>query len=185
MVSLPFVPKTLDAAVPSSPSLLRRYATAMTVVLFVIAAVTGVLMFFHLGGHTLTGLHEWLGLLFVAASLLHVTRNWGGFVKVAKTRRTWVLSGLAAIVAAGFLAAPQSQEGGNPVTALIQATEKAPISAVAPVLGMPVEELVTRLKIAGVTVAGPEQSLSQIAGAQGTDVRRLFAVVLKTAGSPQ
>ena len=186
MVSLPYVPTSPDnpetrpTVAKTSPSFLRRYATATTTVLFAVAAVTGALMFFHVGGHTLTGLHEWLGMLFVAASLLHVTRNWRGFVKVATTGRIWVLSGVAAIVAAGFLGAPQSQEGANPVTALIRATEAAPMSAVAPVLDMPVEEMTARLEMAGVRAAGPEQSLTQVAAAQGTDTRRLIAVVLKT-----
>ena len=189
MVSLPYVPVSPDnpeirpAAAKTSPALLRNYATAMTTVLFAVAAVTGVLMFFHVGGHTLTGLHEWLGMLFVAASLLHVMRNWRGFVKVATTGRIWVLSGVAAIVAAGFLGVPQTQEVANPVTALIQATATAPISAVAPVLDMPVEEMIARLEMAGIEVAGPDQSLTQVAAAQGTDTRRLIAVVLKTGAT--
>lgn len=180
-MSLPYVPESPSAAktdAKASPSFLRRYATAMTVVLFAIAAVTGVLMFFHVGGHALTGMHEWLGMLFVAAALLHVARNRAAFAKVAKAPRTWVLLGLAVTAAAGFLAAPQSEAGGSPVMALVQATGKAPISAVAPVFNMPVEEMIARLEKAGVRVTGPEQSLTQVATAQGTDTFRLISVVL-------
>jgi len=170
----------------ASPSILRRYATALTAALFAIAAVSGVLMFFHLDGHLLTGLHEWLGMLFVGAALLHVMRNWTAFAKVAAAKRTRVLFGLFALVAVGFVAAANSQTtGGNPLAVLAKVTATAPISAVAPVLDMPVEELVARLEMAGIKVAGPEQSLTKIAATQGADVRRLFAVVLKTDASPK
>lgn len=185
MVSPPYVPENRAASkadAKASSSFLHRYATAATAVLFAIAAGTGALMFFHVGGYTLTGLHEWLGMLFVAAALLHVVRNRVAFAKVVRARRTRALFGLAFIVSAGFIGAAQSQEGTNPLLALVRATETAPISAVAPVLDMPVEELIARLEMAGVRVEGPEQSLTQVAAAQGTDTRRLFAVVLKTGG---
>lgn len=184
MVSLPYVPERREAskADRNAPSFLRRYATATTAVLFAIAAGTGVLMFFHVGGHTLTGLHEWLGMAFVGAALLHVVRNRTAFAKVATARRTRMLLGLAFIVSAGFIGAAQSQAGANPLVALARATETAPISAVAPVLDMPVEEMIARLEMVGVRVEGPEQSLTQVAAAQGTDTHRLLSVVLKTAG---
>lgn len=188
MVSLPFVAAGREApksGAKTSSSFLRTYATAMTAVLFLVAAVTGVLMFFHVGGHTLTGMHEWLGMVFVAAALLHVVRNRGGFVKLAKAPRTWVLAGLVAIAAAGFLNAAQSQEGGSPVTALVRATGSAPLSALAPALNLPVEEMIARLEKAGIAVAGPDQSLKAMAATQGADTFQLLSVVLRKDESPR
>lgn len=182
MVSLPYVPRNRDAAAKASPSILRRYATAMTMVLFLIAAASGVLMFFHIDGHLLFKLHAYLGLVFVAAALLHVIRNRTAFAKVAKARRTGVLVGLAAVVAAGFIgSASLRANGGDPVFALARAAERAPLSAVAPVLGVSAEDLVARLHAAGVMVADAGQSVVQLAAAQGTDARRLFGLVLRAA----
>lgn len=181
MVSLPYVSRNRDAVAKASPSILRRYATATTMVLFVIAAASGVMMFFHIDGHLLFKLHAYLGLVFVAAALLHVIRNRTAFAKVAKARRTGVLVGLAAVVTAGFIGSASLQHGGNPAFALARAAERAPLSAVAPVLGVKPADLVARLHAAGIGIADAGQSVVQLAAIQGTDARHLFAVVLRAA----
>ena len=51
-------------------SLLNKYATILTIVLFVISGLSGVLIFFHIGNEFLMGMHEWLSVGFVIAAVL-------------------------------------------------------------------------------------------------------------------
>lgn len=51
---------------------------AAMIATFVVTAVTGVLMFLHVGRGLVTAAHEWLGLAFVVLALWHVVRNLAG-----------------------------------------------------------------------------------------------------------
>jgi len=84
------VPRTL-VAITAAGSPIQRYATAATAALFVVTGMSGVFMFFHVGGKMFTSLHEWLGMLFLAAAALHVVRNGRGMLKLMKTTRARVL----------------------------------------------------------------------------------------------
>lgn len=53
---------------------------------FAIVALTGFLMFFHLGNRYLKNLHEWLGLLFGLAGIIHLLLNWPVLVSYLKKR---------------------------------------------------------------------------------------------------
>lgn len=167
-----------------SESLLQKYATAITTAIFLIVGVTGVLMFFHIGNGAVNEIHEVLGLLFVAAAILHLVRNWNGLVKLLKMRRTQVLCGIAA-VSTVFLISFGREDGGNPMMRLIGAIEKAPVESLAPVLGTTTRDLVARLESRGIAVSAPGRSLAQLANDQGMDVRRLFMALVEDGRSRQ
>jgi len=161
----------------TSGSSIQKYATPLATALFAVVGVSGVLVFFHLGGGSLKGLHEWLGLAFVAAALLHVTRNWNGFIKLAKTRRTQALIGLTGIATAAFLLV-SGQGSGNPMKSFVFAAAEAPLPQVAQVLNIPADRLINDLKAQGFTVTGATQSLAQIAKASKRDVPEAFSVLI-------
>lgn len=50
----------------------RDVATSLTILVFIIVGTTGTLMFFHLFDAYTKQMHEYLGLVFVVAALLHV-----------------------------------------------------------------------------------------------------------------
>lgn len=176
-------PRTL-VATEAAGSPIQRYATAATAALFLVTGISGVLMFFHIGGKMFTSLHEWLGMLFVAAAALHVVRNGRGMVKLVKTTRAQVLFGLAGIAAAAFIATSTGSSAVNPALALVRAVEKAPIAAVAPVLGVTVEDLAVRLRGAGVDVTGADQTFAELAADQGVASQRLLAAALQPTARP-
>ncbi|WP_316979345.1 DUF4405 domain-containing protein [Shumkonia mesophila] len=171
-------------ATKAAGSPIQRYATAATASLFLVTGISGLLMFFHVGGKMFTSLHEWLGLLFVAAAALHVVRNGRGMVKLMKTARGWVLFGLTGIAAAAFIMASSGSSASNPVMDLVRAVEKAPIATVAPVLGVTVEDLAVRLRGAGVDVTGADQTFAELAAGQGTSSLRLLAAAVRPAARP-
>lgn len=176
-------PRTL-VATEAAGSPIQRYATAATAALFLVTGVSGVFMFFHVGGKMFTSLHEWLGLLFVAAAALHLLRNGRGLVKVVKTTRARVLFGLVGAAAMAFVATSTGSSAGNPAFALVRAVEKAPIAAVAPMLGVTVEDLAVRLRGAGINVTGAEQTFAELAADQGVESQRLLAAALVPVARP-
>lgn len=171
-------------ATEAAGSPIQRYATAATAALFLVTGVSGVFMFFHVGGKMFTSLHEWLGMLFVAAAALHLIRNGRGMVKVIRTTRARVLFGLVGAAAVAFIATSTGTSAGNPIVELARAVEKAPIAAVAPVLGVTVEDLAVRLRGAGVDVTGADQTFAELAADHGVASQRLLAAALHPTTRP-
>ena len=163
-------------------SFLRNYATPLSFVAFLAAGVTGVMLFLGIGSRELGDLHEWLGLLFVAAMILHFVRNWRGMLAMLSTARAKaIITGLGAVAAVliavhGF-GGDGGRHGGGPHR-VISRLASAPIAKLAPALGMSSDEAVARLKSGGVAVAGPGQSLAEIADEQNVRLPRLLNLVL-------
>jgi hypothetical protein len=59
-----------------SLSRIRPWLSPLTTVTFIAIGLTGVLMFFHVRSGAINVLHEFAGLLFVLAGLLHLVVNW-------------------------------------------------------------------------------------------------------------
>lgn len=90
----------LGARSETSKGFVARYATAATIATFLVVAITGVLLFYHIGGPYLRTAHDWLGMAFVVAAIFHVVRNWNGCVKLLKQPRTQVVLLLVAATTA-------------------------------------------------------------------------------------
>lgn len=162
---------------------LRKHATAATSALFLVIGVSGVLLFFHLGEDLVKGLHEWLGLGFVVAAGLHVWRNFPAFGKLMGKRATHAAFAVALLVAGGFMLSSGQEQGtgGNPMRQFVQVAENAPLTAVAPVLGVSEQELVRRLTESGVPVAATNVSLRQLSGQSGKPLPELFKAAVTVA----
>lgn len=154
-------------------SLLRRYSTQATAALAVVVGVTGVMMFFHLAKAEVEAMHEWLGMAFVAAAMLHVVRHRVGFANMLGQTRMRLLFGAAALAAAAFIVlAPPKQ--GNPFRQATQLVLQAPIAQVAPVVGVPAAELAARLG-----TADQGLSIEAVAKSKGADPVQLLTVALQ------
>jgi len=154
---------------------LRTYATPISFVTFLGCALTGLLLFFGVRGGELGDVHEWLGVAFVVALILHLARNGRGVMAMLTSPRAKLVTGIITVVVAGFVlfAIPfggsgyghgqghgQGFHGGGQVMSRIA---QVPIAQLAPALGLSSEEAVARLKRAGVPVEGPQDSLSHLA----------------------
>jgi hypothetical protein len=170
----------ITIAPKTSTILLRQYATPATAALFAVIAITGVLMFFHIQKPVVRAAHEWLGLVFVVIAAFHVVRNWGGFANIMKKSRSQAIVAVVAIVTGVFVVANVGGGSGqgNPMERLVQTLGKAPISALAPALGLPADAMIARLRAAGITVSDANQSLADVASAQNVGLRRLLPIVL-------
>jgi hypothetical protein len=159
-------------------AMLRKYATQATTALAIVVGVTGVMMFYRIAKGEVEALHEWLGLAFVVIAALHVVRHRRGFMAMLRQPRMGAFFAVAALTAAAFIVLSPAKQG-NPFSQITQMTTNAPLTALAPLMGVSADELATRLQQAGLTVTSTEQSVESLAKAQGRDPVGVMAGLLK------
>lgn len=157
---------------------LRQWATPLTVGSFLLMAVTGILMFFHLDSGLNKVAHEWLGWAMVAAVGAHLVLNYRAFTTYFRKPLARVIMGsFAAVLALSFL--PLAGDGGNDGRRLmLQAANGARIETLVEMSGAELETVQNRLARAGVQ-AQPGQTLTEAAGGdrerQGQILSAIFA----------
>ena len=161
----------------SVSSLVNAYATQLTAALSLIVGVSGAMMFFHLAKSRVQSLHEWLGITFLLAAVLHALRNRRAISSMLAQKRMRLLLGITALVAAAFLAlAPAAKT--NPAKGLAQALQRSPISLVAPALGISSELALSRLKTMVGIDAKATDSIDGIAAANNVDASHLLSALM-------
>lgn len=162
--------------------LINKYATALTAALFLIAAVSGVLMFFHIGSGILTGMHEWIGILFVVAALFHLGRNWRAFAGYFRRRVIYVpaavvLAITVALVAPGLIGGSAGPDTRRQIMAVTNAVASASIETVASVFGVSPDVLIGRLTDAGMKVTSTADTLEAIAAQSNVEPMTVVALL--------
>jgi hypothetical protein len=160
--------------------LAREWATPITIGVFAIMSVTGILMFFHLNTGLNKTVHQWAGLVMVAGVALHIAVNWRAF-------QNYFLSGVLGrgliglgivVLAASFLPLGGARGGGSPGALAVNAIAAAPISSVAPLTGKSVAQVLEDLSKAGIVLPNGEASIGSVTGGdralQGKAIAVLF-----------
>lgn len=144
----------------------RDWATPLTIGIFALMAVTGVLMFFHLDNALQKTVHEWAGWAMVAFVALHAAANWLGFKRYFKIgqRGLVMIGAFVALTMASFvIQLPKGEEGPSPPAMAINAVTRAPIAQVAPLFGKTAEQARADLADAGLTLADDQATLASAA----------------------
>lgn len=142
----------------------RDWATPLTIGAFLLMAVTGVLMFFHLDIGLNKAAHEWLGWAMVAGVVCHSIANWPAFKRHLGRRTGLVIIGVFALLLAGSFAVQPPQQGGNPAVRAGKAVLNAPVRTVAALSNQTPEALIATLRSAGFQVESAEQTLISVTG---------------------
>ena len=138
---------------------LRASATPLTIGTFLIMGATGILLFFHTNTTLNKVVHEYVGLVMVAAVILHVVLNWRAFQTYFKRPVALTLMGASAVMlAASFVSLGEETGGTRPDMAVLQMVSSASLTDLAPIMGTDAADLVARLAEQGVT-ATPDQTL--------------------------
>jgi hypothetical protein len=144
----------------------REWATPLTIGVFALMSVTGLLMFFHLDSSLQKTVHEWAGWVVVAAAVLHVTANWLGFKRYFKPGAgAAVMAMCALVIGASFV--PLGGSGGAPMSPpaiAMRAILQAPLKSVAPLFGKSSEQALQALAGAGVALADENASIGSVTG---------------------
>ena len=163
-------------------SFLMRYATPLTAGLFLVSAISGVALFLGWQQGLFHEMHEILSLALLVPVAVHIWRNWRPLLNYFR-HAAMPVALAASLVAAGFFAVGSSgpSGGGNPAFALVAAAQNAPLSSLAPVLGLDEAALFQRLEKAGYGAAAPTDTLAGIAEQNHVEA---FAVLATLTGPP-
>lgn len=145
----------------------REWATPLTIGVFALMSVTGLLMFFHLDSSLQKTVHEWAGWVVVAAAVLHVTANWFGFKRYFKPGMGAAIIGVCALVIGGSFVKLGGGQGGEPMSPpalAMRAISQAPLKSVAPLFGKSSEQALQALAGSGIALADENATIGSATG---------------------
>ncbi len=156
----------------------REWATPLTAGAFLLTAVTGILMFFHIDSGINKTAHEWLSWLLVLGVGLHMVSNFTGFKRYLTAPKGQIfIGGFALLLALSFI--PVGDVGGEPAfMQSVKSLSSAPLTTLALVAEVTPEQMVERLSDAGFTVQSNAQSVSDVVGADLRKQMHVLKIVL-------
>lgn len=169
---------------------LRAWATPVVIGAFLVMAVTGSLMFFHLNTGTMKPIHEWAGLVMVGAGVAHIVVNWRAFSLYFRRPLASAIMGVGAVVL-GVSMVPgllgNGPGGGASVRAIIGSLGQARVEQLAALTEQAPDAVVSALRAKGYDGASAERSVAAIAEndmeTQGAILRAIFEVNEKGTGT--
>ena len=142
----------------------RHWVTPFVIGSFLLMAVTGVLMFFHLDSGLNKSAHEWLGWAMLAAVGLHLVNNMNAFKRYFSQTTGRVVMAVFAVVLAMSFVSLNGQSSKPPFLAPIKALSQAPLNVVAQVAGMSTAQLREQLANEGIASQNDNQTLIALVG---------------------
>lgn len=127
----------------------RSFITPLITIIFLVVALSGLLMFFHIFDGYTEVVHEILGVIFVVLLVLHVILNWKA-LKIHFKKRVFILSTIVVAVIS-ILLVIQQQKSPKFDTILIERITNAPIEDVLKVLQVDSIVVVKRLEENGIS----------------------------------
>lgn len=162
----------------------RPIITPVLGALALVIGLTGSLLFFHLGEGLFKGMHEWLGLFFVAVMIIHMLSNWNALKKYfnEQVARLGVISVL--LVTGVFLGSSAfSQQSGPNV--VFKALGEAPVAVLAQLFQVDETQLIQALNGRGVEIAESSQSLQESAATSDSDNREALRKLIASVATIQ
>ena len=138
----------------------RQIHTPLTIGSFIVASITGVLMFFEIAPGGIRATHEWMSLLFVLAGLMHIYTNKRPFARYFADRPLLIIG---SSVAAGGILYMVSFNDIYLAEASFQLLTRIEISRLSSLLDISPDDLRDRLSGLGITAVSSGQSLYDIA----------------------
>lgn len=155
----------------------RPWITPVVMGAFLLSAVTGVLMFFHLDSGLNKTAHEWLSWAMVIGAGLHVLLNMPAFKRYLKqTTGRVVIGAFALVLALSFIPAGGSSGSEPGFAPPVRALAQAPISVLAQVAGTSTDDVRAKLQAQGLTVTSDQQSVADLVG---PDLRKQIGTISK------
>lgn len=155
----------------------RPWITPVVIGAFLLSAVTGMLMFFHLDSGWNKTAHEWLSWAMVIGVSLHVLLHKSAFKHHFKNAAGKAVVGLFALVLALSFIPAGGSSGSEPGFAPpVRALAQAPITVLAQVAGTDTDTVKSKLQAQGLTVTSDQQSVADLVGG---DLRRQIGTISK------
>jgi hypothetical protein len=155
----------------------RPWITPVVIGAFLLSAVTGVLMFFHLDSGLNKTAHEWLSWAMVIGVTFHVLLNMPAFKRYFnQTSGRLIMGAFALVLALSFIPAGGSGGSEPGFAPPLRALATAPITVLAQVVGTSTDDLKARLQAQGLTVTSDQQSVADLVGG---DLRKQIGTMSK------
>lgn len=155
---------------------IKKIATSFTIGAFCLTGLTGILILLELTDGGGRAVHEWAGVLFVIAGIVHAVTH-------RKMLMTYFRSGFACIIGlvilAGLITYAISYNDIYASGASFRKLTSASLEDLAPVLSMEKNALVVLIEKRGVRVGHTGQSVRDIARENDTDVYEIIEPLLK------
>ncbi|NBZ88466.1 DUF4405 domain-containing protein [Stagnihabitans tardus] len=160
-------------------SFFNRYATPFITGFFLISLITGVALFVHIGPNAFREIHEILSLVLILPFAFHIWKNWRPMTAYFKHAPMALALGLSLLACVPFFLSSETEtRSGPPAFAFTTEAFTHSADAVAPLIGLTGEEARAKLTSAGYVFAAPDQPLSEVAAAKGTDANAMLAVLM-------
>ncbi len=158
---------------------LRRWATPLTIGAFLLMAVTGVLMFFHVQLGLIRVAHEWLSWLMVIAVGVHITVHWKLFSRYFQHKPSIAIIGaLTLLLTTSMLIPNNGRSDGLPMQATRLLLD-APLNNVATLTGKTLDGLQTQLTAQGLQLNAQSTSLKVVAETNKRNPMEVLEQILK------
>ena len=164
------------------PSIFNRYATPFITWFFLISLITGVALFAHVGPSAFREIHEILSLVLILPFAFHIWKNWRPLTGYLRNAPMAVALGLSLLACVPFfLSSGAEARSGPPAFAFTNLAFTHSADDLAPIFGLTGDQVRTKLTAAGYSFDSPDQSLSALAAAQGSDANDLLAILMARA----
>ncbi|MDR3347087.1 MAG: hypothetical protein LBN32_00585 [Helicobacteraceae bacterium] len=156
---------------------LNSFSTPLIIGIFVIVFISGVLMFFHVKTAPLVALHEWFGIGFAAAALLHLINHKKPTVQHFK--RPLAIALICAAIASGALFyALAPKKGSNYAKMIVERTYQAPIAVSVGIFGLEFDEAIDKLRLNGIAIESDQDTIKTVAQKHGISPDRVVEALL-------
>lgn len=153
-----------------------NYGTAFTTGLFLVSAVSGVALYFHLGVGVFRPMHETLSMVLLVPVVIHLWRNWRFLIAYFRQAAMPVALIVCAVAAGSYAFTVgnsatgthrRGQSGGNPAFVLLESVQNTPLSLLAPAVALDETQALKRLAEAGFVGVTGEDTITALAKRSG------------------
>lgn len=165
----------------SGKSFARDVVTPVTMVLFLVSTITGVMLLLHWQSGLVRFSHEWLSLVFSAIAVWHLARNWKAFLGYLKRNLALGALVVSLVLSVGITA--MTGHTGAPVSpkAVFHQVSQASVEAAAPAFGLSSQQAMDILAAAGIA-AEPTDTLAALGQRSGLGSPGLMTLLAKQNG---
>ncbi len=145
----------------------RKLATASTIGAFIVATLTGLLLFFEVGPGSVRATHEWISIFFLGVVVLHVYVNQKPFIQYFRSNNVAPLVAGLVIGLAIFVVAYNDIYAAE---AVFQSALHAELQDVVFLFDVTLAEAVDALRAEGIEIESQAQTIHDIASMNGLEV---------------
>lgn len=153
---------------------IRKIGTPTTIFCSLIVFGTGLWMFFFSKSQLIESIHGKIGILFFLAAILHVIINQGSFLRLLKSKGTYLAAITAISIGALWIFYPKQEEKGIPTGLILRKLESAQLNDLSKVFNKDVTLVISEMKRDGLVVIDENGVLSEVAKSNGKTSKDFF-----------